>query len=400
MKLLHILGNLKLPPNPDEGVSGSVRAALELARAQARQGHQVTLVAVGPRNWESSWQGVTLRQLPVSPWAQVRLAGRTLDLSTHYPLVRFSHMKAFDVVQGHLYYYLRFLRAGIRVAHFHADPLHGLHTDQALAAKRADFRLIAQHSDAQIAVSHYIAEQVGQGIALSGTKGRVETVYNGVLHDTFGGTPATRRGETLRASLGIPRDAVVFLFVGAIVPEKGLKHLVLAFSRLAKRNPQAVLLVVGSASLWDMHGSGAGRAYENELMALLQPLIHTHRAYLLSHVKSSDMPGVYAASDVTVMPSVWPEPFGLVALEALAAGKPVIASHVGGLPELVGPHNGRLVPPEDERALETCLEAFTDPELRAQTGRNARESATRFSWSSAAKTLEQVYAAALSRRAA
>lgn len=399
MNLLHILGNLKLPTNPDEGVSGSVRAALELARAQAQRGHRVTLVAVGPSSWQSSWQGVTLRQLSRNPWARIRLAGRTLDLSTHYPLMRLSQNEAFDVVQGHLYYYLRFLQASIRIAHFHADPLHGLETESTLTAKRADFRLIARHSDAQIAVSRYIARQVARGMALSSMKMRVETVYNGVLHDHFGSTPTVRSGETLRASLGIPDEAVVFLFVGAIVPEKGLKHLVRAFSRLAERSPQSFLLVVGSASLWDMHGHEAGRAYENELMTLLLPLVQTNRAHLLNRVQSSDMPVVYAASDVTVMPSVWPEPFGLVALESLAAGKPVIASSVGGLPEIVGPHNGRLVPPADEVALESTLAAFNDPALRIRTGQVARESATRFSWTRAAETLEQVYVSALYERA-
>jgi D-inositol-3-phosphate glycosyltransferase len=237
-------------------------------------------------------------------------------------------------------------------------------------------------------------------MALSGAKAQVKTVYNGVLHNHFGVAPATRSGEALRASLGIPSEAVVFLFVGAIVPEKGLKYLVRAFSRLAERNPQVVLLVVGSASLWDMHGMGAGRDYETELMTLLLPLTHAGRAHLLNRVSSSDMPGVYAASDVTVMPSVWPEPFGLVALEALAAGRPVIASNVGGLPELIGPHNGCLVPPADDGALEASLEAFIDPTLRARTGRSARESAARFSWSGAAQALEQVYASALFERAA
>lgn len=393
MKLLHVLGNFKLPRNPEDGVSGVVRAALEIARAQTRRGHEVTLVSVGPEARQTTWQGVTLRQLPLVPWARARFGGHTLDLSTHTPLIRLTQRENFDIVQGHLYYYLRFLRAGARVAHFHADPLYGVGEEEVLAAKRADFRVIAGSSDAQVAVSHFIARQIKKGMALSGARHEVHTVHNGVRHEHFG-----TGGAALRAKLGIPEDAVVFLFVGAVVPEKGLSHLVGAFGRLAERQQQVQLMVAGSASLWDMTGQNAERGYEATLVESLRPLIQAGRVHLLGAAKSSDMPCVYAASDVTIIPSVWPEPFPLVALEALAAGKPVIASNVGGLPETVGPSNGRLVAPGDETSLAAAMHAFTDPELRRTSGRAALETSKHFSWEAAAKKLERVYEAALSVR--
>lgn len=398
MRLLHILGNFKLPQNPDDSTSGVVRAALEIARAQAQQGHDVTLVSVGANSWQTRWQGVTLRQLPMVPWARASFAGRTVDLSAHTPLIRLTQRETFDIVQGHLYYYLRFLRAGARIVHVHADPLYGATDADALEAKRADFQVIAQSTAAQIAVSHYIARQIGKGMALCGETAHVHTVPNGVLHERFEGDAVVRAGEALRTTLGIPEEAVTFLFVGAVVPEKGLSHLVEAFGRLAERDPRVRLLVAGSASLWDMNGQTAEGAYEAELRERLRPLIQAGKAHLLGAVKSSAMPAVYAASSVTVMPSVWPEPFGLVALESLAAGKPVIASDVGGLPETVGPDNGCLVAPGDAAALAATMDRFTDAGLRAQTGRAARETATRFSWDAAAQTLEQVYETALSVR--
>lgn len=397
MKLLHVLGNFKLPRDPEGGASGVIRAALEIARTQTRQGHEVTVVAVGPERWETAWQGVRLLQLQGTPWARVSLGSHTFDLSTHTPLIRLTQQEKFDVVQGHLYYYLRFLRAGARVSHFHADPLYG--AGRALEAKRADFEVIAGCSDAQVAVSHFIARQIEKGMALSGAQPKVHTVHNGVLHKRFGTDGAAHGGAALRAAHGIPDEAVVFLFVGAVVPEKGLGHLVGAFERLAKRDARVQLLVAGSASLWDMAGQNAGRGYEADVVERLRPLVEAGKAHLLGAVKDSDMPCVYAACDVMVVPSVWPEPFGLVALEALAAGKPVIASDVGGLPETVGPDNGRLVAPGDDAALAAAMHAFTDPALRRAHGLTARASARHFSWDAAARKLERIYETALSVRA-
>jgi glycosyltransferase involved in cell wall biosynthesis len=82
---------------------------------------------------------------------------------------------------------------------------------------------------------------------------------------------------------------------------------------------------------------------------------------------------------VAVVPSIWPEPFGLVALEAMAAGRPVIASAAGALPEILGDGKaGVLVPPGDPGALRAALERLLgDPALRQrladQAARRARE---------------------------
>ncbi len=388
MKLLHILGTFKLPRTPGDGVAGTVRAALELARVQARGGHDVTLTSVGSDRVETLWEGVRLLQLPGTPWARVRLGGHTFDLSTHTPFIRLTQRESFDVVQGHLYYYLRFLRARARLAHFHADPFYGLEGDRALAAKRADFRVIAGCSDVQVAVSDYIARRVREGLTLAGAPlTTVRTVPNGVLFEPF----AAAQGAARRSALGLPPEAVVFLYVGAVVPEKGLRHLVEAFIRVAGHDERAHLLVAGGASLWDMAGQSAARGYEAAVAERAQGLLAAGRVHLLGPVPSSAMPELYAAADVAVIPSVWPEPFGLVALEAFASGKPVIATSTGGLPETVGEANGRLVPPGDEAALAAAMLAFTDPGVRRSRGTAGQAHARSRSWEAAAGALETIY---------
>lgn len=412
MKIAHVLGSFSLAKTPDESsLSGVVRAALELAQAQTRRGHDVTVVAVGTEAWVSSWQGVKLVQLRWQPNLRLELAGRTLDFSVHAPLVRFTRRNDFDVVQGHLYYYLRFLKAKLRVSHFHADPFYagsdptgpsadpstGPSAEQVGAAKRAEFRLIARCSSAQVAVSHFIAEEVRRGFALSGAQANLYTVPNGVLHERFNTGTVMRRGA--RQELGLAEDAVAFLFVGAVVATKGLLTLAKAFAVLAKQDPRVHLLVAGSASLWDMAAGpqpGHGRGYERHVLEQLQPLLAAGRVQVLGSVTNAAIPRVYAASDVVVVPSIWREAFPLVALEALASGKPLIASAVGGLPEVVTADNGCLVPPGDETALYAAMRTFLEPELRQRRGAAARQSAQHFSWDKAAAQLERVYTTPLS----
>ena len=399
MKIAHVVGNFGLSPTPDEqGVSGVVRAALEIARAQAATGHEVTVVSVGHEPWEAPWEGVKLVQLRTAPWARVGFGGRTLDFSLHVPLIGFTQRGAFDIVQGHLYYYLRFLRARARVAHFHADPFYGASSKSELENVRANFEVIAKSSDAQVGVSRFIARQIDKGMALCEKQANVHTVYNGVVHERFSADAVVHGGTSLRRDLGIPEDAIVFLFVGAVVPEKGVIHLSKAFCELADQDPRVQLIVAGSASLWKKTIGRDVEGYERVIAESLQPFVEQGRVHLLGRVKSSSIPNVYAASNIVAIPSVWSEAFGLVALEALAAGKPVIASDVGGLPEVVGTGSGLLVTPGDEASLLAAMSALTNSDVRRTYERTARASSKSFSWTSAALQLDQVYESLLTTR--
>jgi glycosyltransferase involved in cell wall biosynthesis len=110
-----------------------------------------------------------------------------------------------------------------------------------------------------------------------------------------------------------------------------------------------------------------------------------------SGVPHEQIMGAYAAAAVLAMPSRWAEPQGLVAIEAMASGTPVVASAVGGLAELVTPDVGLQVPPGDADALARALDALlADPGLRARMGRAGRARAAGFT---AAAVVPQVVAA-------
>jgi glycosyltransferase involved in cell wall biosynthesis len=388
MKVLHLVGNLLLPKDPEhERASGAVRVALELARAQAEAGHQPWVVGIGPKAWAQEWLGVRLIQLKPLPWARMR----GLDFRSHLPYVLLCLREGFDVVHGHLYGYMRFLRAGARVVHVHHDPLHG--------GAGAELPLMARHSDAFIAVSQFVARRLEQGL---GGVGRVFQVYNAVDTARFDPARYARERLELRGRWGVKVGDPVWLYAGAIVPEKGVLHLARAFARLAERLPQVHLVIAGGSALWrqSFESEDPQAGYELEVRRVLAPAEARGQVHWLGVVGGGAMPAIYAACDAVVVPSVWPEPFGLVAAEALASERPVVASSVGGLVEVVQ-GGGKLVPPGDEAALEGALRDLShNPALRQQLGAHGRRAMLALSWERAATEVEAVYRACLHPRAA
>ncbi|MCL5027322.1 MAG: glycosyltransferase family 4 protein [Chloroflexi bacterium] len=397
---MHLLADRKLPRDPDsEAASGVVHAALELARAQVDLGHEAFVAAVDKEPWQEEWRGVRLIGLRQVRWARVRVNGRELDLSQHMPYVLFTGLHGFDVAQAHHNPYMRFLRARARVAHFHADPFERGSGNGSHALRPADFASIAQHSDAQVAASHFVAREVERGLNGSG---HVRTVYNGVEAHRFDPLCWGEEASHLRRQWGVSQGDVVFLFAGAIVPEKGVIHLARVFARLADRLPSVHLVMAGAAELWGgalQPPSRHNADYEESIRTALQAPLMAGRVHLLGKVSPSQMPSLYAASDALVVPSVYREPFGMVALEAMASGRPVIASATGGLPEIVSERTGRLVVPGDEAELEGAMDSLAEqPDLRHRLGLAAQREARRFSWEAAARDLDDIYQSILAKQ--
>jgi glycosyltransferase involved in cell wall biosynthesis len=132
---------------------------------------------------------------------------------------------------------------------------------------------------------------------------------------------ATRRG------LGVADDAFLVLYAGRIGREKGVDVLVRAFAQLSATRPECHLVVVGSPSLGADPADSA--RYEAELRALARDMTVTWMA------ARHDVLDLIQAADVAVVPSLWPEPLSRSVMEPLACGVPVVATRVGGNPELL-----------------------------------------------------------------
>jgi glycosyltransferase involved in cell wall biosynthesis len=190
-------------------------------------------------------------------------------------------------------------------------------------------------------------------IARGADAGRVVTIRNGVDFSRFDGTLDT---TTVRRSLGIAPEHFLATVVARLEPQKGHDTVIEAAARLRDSHPQLRFLFVGGGSREDaLRGAVTRRALTDRII------------FAGFRTDSADL---VRASDVVVLTSIR-EGLSNALLEALAAGRPVIASRVGGNAEVVSSDVGILIPPADPSALTDALEQLVEhPERAAQMGRN------------------------------
>src|SRR5262249_42355163 len=134
-------------------------------------------------------------------------------------------------------------------------------------------------------------------------------------------TPEQRREarERVRRELGLKESDVLFMFAGAIRSEKGVVQLAQAFAKLAAEHSNAFLGMAGGRDLW-VDGHPPGEIAEQRVHTILAEAVMQRRVSMLGMVSPVALPSYYAAADALVLPSMFQETFGLVILEAFAAG--------------------------------------------------------------------------------
>lgn len=218
-------------------------------------------------------------------------------------------------------------------------------------------------------------ECVHRGVAPS----RVSTIYNPVDLDRF-----QFAGDDLRKELGLSGENLVVGIIGQLQAIKGYREFVEAAFDIVGLLPETTFLLVGRPPDND------GRELERELRARIDHSPYAGAFHLLGH--REDIDRVLRTVDVLAIPS-WSESFGRVAVEGMAAGKSVIGSNVGGLPEIITKGvDGLLIPPRDTGALRDAIMILLyDPALRLRLGSNARLSVERFSVAHHVERLQTLY---------
>jgi phosphatidylinositol alpha-mannosyltransferase len=226
-------------------------------------------------------------------------------------------------------------------------------------------RPLYQRIDHRLAVSTVARDYIQRHFP-----GPVEVLANGVDLDRF--RPRMPRGEE-----GVP----TILFVGRLDPRKGLPDLIDACARL---DVPFRLVVVGDGPLRARMERKAHRALDG-------------RVEFVGRVEQDELPGYYAASDVFCTPARSGESFGLVLLEAMATGIPIVATSLPGYRTVLTPEReGILVEPRDPDTMAFGLRRLLlDPRLRAKMGAHGVETARRYGWDGIVERLEQVYASLL-----
>lgn len=302
---------------------------------------------------------------------------------------------AYDLVHSH--YWMSGV-AGARLAQEWAAPhVVMFHT---LAEVKMRARLSESEPPARIAAERAIAAAADAIVvaseherhlltALCGARDeRIHVVPCGVDLDLF--TPTDKRQA--RRALGLRDGERIILFVGRIEPLKGIDILISAAAQLHEDENFKVLIVGGDAR---------AEAEVEQLRDLAARLGIDHHVSFVGAVEHDQLPLYYNAADVCVVPSYY-ESFGLVAVESMACGTPVVASRVGGLTSTISDgQTGYLIPWRCPEPFAERLELLLDnDELRASFGRAAREAVERYRWGNVADAVAGIYDGLLAAEAA
>lgn len=221
--------------------------------------------------------------------------------------------------------------------------------------------------------------------SLVSAKGNIEIIPCGTNIHHFGSVAKA----TARQTLGIAPDEKLVLYVGRFDPRKGIETLVRAIGRSQTRNSSKLRLMIGGGSR-----PGQSDGIERErIERIVQEVGIAAFTEFPGRLSPEVLPTYFGAADVCVVPSHY-EPFGLVAIEAMACRTPVIASNVGGLQFTVrSGETGLLVPPRNDEAFAEAIDRILlNDTWQQELGLAARKHIEeKFSWDGVAKQLAHLY---------
>lgn len=245
--------------------------------------------------------------------------------------------------------------------------------------------MVLRRADAVIVLNGHIRDWMinGQGIDPS----KIFLVPNGVDVKKFIPNPESE-GKIKRSS-----DKRTIIFVKRLSEQSGVRYLIQSMSAVKEQFPDVQLLLIGDGELAD------------ELRGMVEDLGLSGNVQFIGRVPNDQVPTYLNGADIYVLPSVpqgeAEETFSLSLIEALACGKAVIATSIGGSKEIIGSGKdiGVLVPPRDPEALAGAIIRFLeDPKMIAMFGENARKAVvSRFTWEGVAKETLEVYEHARSK---
>jgi glycosyltransferase involved in cell wall biosynthesis len=305
-----------------------------------------------------------------------------------------------DVYEAHVvsgYGYLRALRKR-RINKPFIQTVHGVLADEydqllrtgslTLRAKMANLLMqqlsnlemeSARNATLVVTVSKYSARRIGQFYGID--KEKIHVVPNGVDTQRF---KPSEDCKLLLHRIGLDSKFCV-LFVGRLIPRKGLNYLVEAASLIVKEYSQTTFLIVGNGP------------QKRQMVSAVEKRNMARNFVFLGDVSESVLPVLYNCADIFVLPSIQ-EGQGIALLEAQASGKPVVAFDVGGVPEAVlTGRTGLLVEPDSSKLADATMKLLASWTLRKKMGDMGRKFVTKnFSWDSCAQKMLSVYRAALS----
>lgn len=372
--------------SPVAVLGGGERVLREHALRLSKRGHEVTVLCRAPAADAPPHVrvgGVEVRHVPAGrehPWGWVfgarwraaRLATDfAADVVIAYQPITASGLTGRERVPS-LYIFLSPAGAEYRTRH----PAGLLHRAAAAVLHLLEARVLSR-ADRVVVLSEFSRNQLARRHTLDAA--RVVRIPGGVDPLVF--RPPEDRGA-LRRRLGLPAEGPLLITVRNLVPRMGLEDLLGAMPAVAAAFPDATLLIGGAGPL------------RTDLERLAEAVGVAGRTRFLGHVPEDRLPDLLGAADLFVLPTRMLEGFGLVTVEALACGTPVLGTPVGGTPELLGPLGAGLLlaqaGPEPLAAgiLERLRADAADPGAAAALRQACREHALTYDWERAVESLE------------
>lgn len=374
---------------PPQVIGGLAHHVAELSRALAREGNQVEVITAlgeGLPELEVS-EGVTVHR--VKPYH-----GQPLNFFSWMQQLNFAMLEKgaaicrqerFDLVHAHDWLVAY---AGRGLKHIYHLPLmatihateygrnNGLHNREQFYISEVEWWLTYEAWKV-ICCSQFMREELEQIFSLPGDK--IEVIVNGIRPAAF---QVEAVDKAFRERYAAPGEKLIF-FIGRLVREKGVQVLLEALPAIREQVPGARLVVAGRGP------------YEQELYHLTSRLGLEGAVHFTGYIDEQTRNQLYAGADVAVFPSLY-EPFGLVALEAMATGAPVVVGNCGGFMETVehGVNGLRAECSQADDLSRQVCRILLNPEYGRQLSRRAlTDIREKFSWEAVARKTEQAYQA-------
>ncbi len=305
------------------------------------------------------------------------------DLRTLFDVVNLASRERIDLLHLHAYAASDFGRVASRILGLPCIVHEHMDAGQIPGYQRLADRLLARWTDRAIAVSRSVRRSMIEDRSIP--EDRVEVIYNSAPLECFEESVAAPRGAaSWRLALGIPADHTVVATVGRLHPIKGHSDFIAAAARLLQNTRAVTFVVVGDGELLEpLRRQAADLALGDAIRFL------GHR---------EDVAAILRGVDIKVIAS-HSEGIPLTLFEALAAGCAVVATRVGGVPEVLEDGvDSCLVPAGDPASLAAAIERLIDdPPLRRQIGLSGQARAKRFNLESAVRAHEALWIELISR---
>lgn len=379
MKILML--TWEYPPNKVGGVAAHVE---DLSKTLNEMGHDITVITFGDKEESEVRDGIKVHRINAKEGPDITSWVLMSNHRMQKKGVELLKEEDFDIIHAHDWSAVTAAASLKEVADAPMiTTLHSLERSRVGSIHSEMSKLIndlewygAYEADEVITVGEDIYNEIHHHFSVPGEK--LHHVPNGVFADKF------QEGDSVRDEIALDWEIPV-LFVGRLCHQKGVRHLIEAMPKVLDNKPEVKFIVAG--------GGGGVDHYRN----MAESVGVGDKAHFPGFVPDDQLIDLYNSVDATVMPSVY-EPFGIVALESMSAGTPVVGSYVGGIKQtVVHEWTGLHVEPANPDSIAWGIEkAVSDPTWNDWMGKNGRKRAKeKFTWYRVANQTLDVYEEAL-----